>query len=117
MSLFCVLVRYVLVQQKQLFGGVESVMANKSLPDLAPTALGRLVAGMTTKKVEAVIGRYHRPNLYHGRRYYAWIGNGAMSRAFFDGPGGTLSKAILDVAEEQRVLDLRGDVRRRIKNW
>jgi hypothetical protein len=91
-------------------------MANNRRPDLAPTALSRLVAGMTRKEVEAVIGRYHRPNLYQGRRYYAWIGNGAMLRVFFEGPGGTLSNAILDVPEEQRVLDLRGHVRRRIKN-
>jgi hypothetical protein len=31
-----------------------------------------------------------------------------MLRAFFDGPGGTLSRAVLDVPEEQRVLDLVG---------
>jgi hypothetical protein len=83
-------------------------MADDSLPDLSPTALGRLVAGMTTEQVEAVVGRYHRPNLYRGRPYYAWIGDGAMLRAFFHGPGGTLSKAVLDVPEEQRVLDLGG---------
>src|SRR5260370_36689868 len=44
------------------------------------------------------------------------MGDGAMLRAFFDGPGGTLSKAILDVPEEHRVLYLCGDVRRRIRN-
>jgi len=90
--------------------------ANRRLPDLSPSALARLVCGMTTTAVEAVIGRYHRPNLYHGRRYYAWIGNGAMLRAFFNGPDATLSKAILSVTEEDRVLDLRGNIRRRIKN-
>jgi hypothetical protein len=91
-------------------------MAKRSLANLAPAALGCLVEGMTTKEVETVIGRYHRPNLYEGRRYYAWIGDGGMLRAFFDGPAGTLSKAILDVAEEQRVLALRGNIRQRIKN-
>ncbi len=83
-------------------------MAKDSLPDLSPAALARLVAGMTPAEVEAVIGPYHRPNLYHGRKYYAWIGDGGMLRAFFDGPGGTLSRAVLDVPEEQRVLDLVG---------
>jgi hypothetical protein len=91
-------------------------MANTNMPDLSPTALGRLVAGMTTKEVEAIIGHYHRPNLYQGRRFYAWSVSGGMLRAFFDGPSGTLSKAILDVPEEHRVLDLRGDLHRRIKN-
>jgi hypothetical protein len=79
-------------------------------------ALGRLVAGMTKKEVEAVVGRYHRPNLYQGRRYYAWIAEGAMLSAFFDGLGETLSGAILDVPYEQRVLDLSGGLARRIKN-
>jgi hypothetical protein len=88
-------------------------MATRRLPDLSPAALGRLVAGITPKEVEAVIGRYHRPNVYQGRRYYAWIGNGGMLRAFFHGPGGTLSNAILDVPEEQRVLNLGGNARRR----
>jgi len=91
-------------------------MAKTSLPNLAPTALGRLVEGMTPMEVEAVVGRYHRPSLYEGRRYYAWIGNGGMLRAFFKGPGGTLSKVILDVAEEERVLALCGSLRQRIKN-
>ena len=36
-------------------------MANKSLTDFAPTALGRLVTGMTIKEVEAVIGREYVP--------------------------------------------------------
>jgi hypothetical protein len=90
-------------------------MAKRSLPNLAPTALGRLVEGMTPREVEGVVGRYHRPNLYEGRRYYAWIGDGGMLRAFFEGPAGTLSKVILDVAEEQRILNLRGGVRQRIK--
>jgi hypothetical protein len=39
-----------------------------------------------------------------------------MLRAFFEGPAGTLSKVILDVAEEQRVLNLGGGVRQRVKN-
>jgi hypothetical protein len=86
-------------------------MAKRSLPNFAPTALGRLVEGMTPKEVGAVVGRYHRPNLYQGCRYYAWIGDGGMLRAFFEGPAGTLSKLILHVAEEQRVLNLRGGVR------
>jgi hypothetical protein len=91
-------------------------MAKRNLPNLAPSALGCLVEGMTTKEVEAVVGRYHRPNLYEGDRYYAWIGDGGMLRAFFEGPTGTLSRAVLDVAEEQRVLALLGNLRQRIKN-
>ena len=91
-------------------------MAKRSLPNLAPTALCHLVEGMTPTQVEAVVGRYHRPNRYEGRRYYAWIGDGGMLRAFFDGPDDTLSKVVLDAAEEERVLDLRGSVRQRIKN-
>src|SRR5947209_3518899 len=86
----------------------DACMAEDRLPDLSPAALGRLEAGMTPAEVEAVVGPYHRPNLYRGRRYYAWIGEGAMLRAFFDGPGGTLSVAVLDVPEKQRVLDLTG---------
>jgi hypothetical protein len=77
-------------------------MADDELPDMGPAALGRLVVGMTTDQVEAIVGRFHRPNLYDGRRYYAWIGEQWMLRAFFDGPGGTLSAAVLDVPEEQR---------------
>jgi hypothetical protein len=91
-------------------------MAKRRLPNLAPSALGCLVEGMTRKEVEAVVGRYHRPNLYEGRRYYAWISDGGMMRAFFEGPAGTLSKVVVDVAEEQRVLALRGNLRQRIKN-
>src|SRR5262249_2876651 len=90
-------------------------MAKRSLPNLAPTALARLVEGMTPREVEAVVGQYHRPNLYEGRRYYAWIGDGGMLRAFFEGPDSTLSKVILDVAEQQLILNLRGSVRQRIK--
>jgi hypothetical protein len=90
-------------------------MADDSLPDLSPTALSRLVAGMTTDEVEAVVGRFHRPNLHEGRPYFAWIGEGAMLRAFFNGPGGTLSAAVLDVPEEQRALDLGADPGRRIR--
>jgi hypothetical protein len=71
---------------------------------------------MTPREVEAVVGRYHRPNLHLGRRYYTWIADGGMLRAFFEGPDGGLSKAILDVAEAQRVLSLRGDLRQRVKN-
>jgi hypothetical protein len=89
-------------------------MADDGRTDLSPTALGRLVAGMTTDQVEAIVGRFHRPNLHEGRPYYAWIGSGAMLRAFFDGPGGTLSAAVLDVPEEQRTLDLGGNLRRRM---
>ena len=88
-------------------------MVNDGLPDLSPAALGRLVAGMTTEQVEAIVGRYHRPNLHQGRPYFAWIGEGAMLRAFFDGPGGTLSRAVLDVPEEHRALDLSEHRRRR----
>jgi hypothetical protein len=83
-------------------------MGEDALPDLSSAALGRLVAGMTAAEVEAIVGPYHRPNVCRGRRYYAWIGDGAMLRAFFDGPGGTLSAAVLDVPEEQRALDLSG---------
>jgi hypothetical protein len=92
-----------------------SEMARR-LPDLSPAALASLVAGMTTKEVEAAVGCYHRPNVFQGRRYYVWIGSGGMLRAFFNGPNGTLSTAILDVPEEQRVLNLNGNLRRRIKN-
>ena len=91
-------------------------MAKRSVSNLAPTALGRLVEGMTPREVEGVVGRYHRPNLYECRRYYAWIGDGGMLRAFFEGSAETLSKVVLDVAEEQRVLALRGSLRQRIKN-
>src|SRR5437762_6686885 len=91
-------------------------MAKRSKPNLDPTALGRLVEGMTLREVEAVVGRCHRPNLYEGRRYYAWIGDGGMLRAFFEGADGTLSRLVLDVAEEHRVLTLRGNLRQRISN-
>ena len=90
-------------------------MAYDSRPDLSPTALGQLVAGMTADQVEAIIGRFHRPNLHEGRPYYAWIGSGGMLRAFFEGPGVTLSAALLDVPEEQRALDLGGNARRRMR--
>jgi hypothetical protein len=88
-------------------------MADESLPDLSPDALSRLVAGMTTEEVEAIVGRFHRPNLYDGREYFAWIGDVGMLRAFFKGKGYTLSGAVLDTAEEQRPLDLGPDLRRR----
>lgn len=91
-------------------------MPVRQLPDLCPEALARLVAGMTPNEVEAIIGRYQRPNVYQGSPYYAWIADGGMLRACFDGPGGTLSSAILDVAEAQRVLYLGRDRRRRKKN-
>jgi hypothetical protein len=91
-------------------------MGRKRWPDLSPNALCRLVTGMTPDEVENVVGRYHRPNLYEGRRYYAWIGEGGMLRAFFDGPDGTPSGAVLDVAEERRVLALSGNARSRLKN-
>lgn len=99
-----------------MFAGSDFGMAKRSTPNLAPAALSRLVEGMTRLEVESVIGRYLRPNLYEGRRFYAWIGDGGMLRAFFEGPAGTLSRAVLDVAEEQRVLALRGSLRQRIKN-
>jgi hypothetical protein len=68
---------------------------------------------MTTDEVEAIVGRFHRPNLYEGREYFAWIGEGGMLRAFFNGPGRSLSGAVLDTADEQRSLDLGPDPRRR----
>jgi hypothetical protein len=61
---------------------------------------------MTPAQVEVILGPYLRPNVYQGRTFFAWIGEGAMLRAFFDGPGGTLARAVLDVPDEQRVLDL-----------
>ena len=88
-------------------------MADESLPDLSPAALSRLVAGMTMDEVEAIVGRFHRPNLCNGREYFAWIGEGGMLRAFFNGPGRTLSGAVLDTAEAHRPLDLGPDTRRR----
>jgi hypothetical protein len=90
-------------------------MADDGLPDFSPAALSRLVAGMTTDEVEAIVGRFHRPNLHKGREYFAWIGEGGMLRVFFKGPGKTLSAAVLDVPEEQRPLDLGSDARRRIR--
>jgi hypothetical protein len=90
-------------------------MVDDSLPDLSPAALSQLVAGMTTDEVEAIVGRFHRPNLYQGREYFAWIGHGGMLRAFFKGPGGTLSAAVLDMAEAQRPLNLGPDRRRRVR--
>ena len=90
-------------------------MADAGFPDFSPAALGRLVAGMTTDEVEAIVGRFHRPNLHEGREYFAWIGVGGMLRAFFDGPGRTLSAAVLDVPEAQRPLDLGPDPRRRAR--
>jgi hypothetical protein len=91
-------------------------MLARKEPDLSPGALCRIEAGMTKSQLEKVIGRYHRPNLYEGRRYYAWIGKCGMLRAFFDGPRGTLSSAVLDVPEEQRQLTLQGNVRSRRRN-
>ena len=90
-------------------------MADDSLPDISPVALSRLVTGMTTDEVEAIVGRFHRPNLYERREYFAWIGEGGMLRAFFNGPGRTLSAAVLDTAEEQRSLDLGPNLRRRTR--
>jgi DNA-directed RNA polymerase subunit RPC12/RpoP len=92
-----------------------SRMPDDSLPDLSPAALSRLVAGMTSDEVEAIVGRFHRPNLHEGREYFAWIGEGGMLRAFFDGPGRSLSRAALDTAEEQRSLDLGPNSRRRAR--
>jgi DNA-directed RNA polymerase subunit RPC12/RpoP len=85
------------------------------LPDFSPAALSRLVAGMTTDEVEAIVGRFHRPNMHDGREYWAWIGEGGMLRAFFKGPDKTLTAAVLDVPEEQRRLDLGPDARRRLR--
>jgi hypothetical protein len=90
-------------------------MADDGWPDLSPAALSRLVAGMSTDQVEEIVGPFHRPNLHDGRRYFAWIGSGGMLRAFFDGPGETLSAVVLDVPEEQRPLDLGEDPRRRMR--
>jgi len=90
-------------------------MADDSLPDLSPAALSRLVTGLTRDEVEAIVGRFHRPNLYEGREYFAWIGEGGMLRAFFNGPGRTLSAAVLDTAEAQRPLYLGRDRRRRTR--
>lgn len=90
-------------------------MAHDRWPDLSPTALGQLVAGMTTDQVEAIVGRFHRPNLHEGQQHFAWIGVGGMLRAFFNGPGGTLSANVLDVPGEQRTLDLGASARHRIQ--
>jgi hypothetical protein len=90
-------------------------MTNKKLPDLSPVALSRLVAGMTTDQVEEIVGPFHRPNLYKGRAYFAWIGEEAMLRAFFKAPDGTLSTLVLDVSEESRTLDLGESSRRRLR--
>jgi hypothetical protein len=90
-------------------------MADDTWPDLSPTALSLLVAGMTTDEVEAIVGPFHRPNLHDSREYFAWIAVGGMLRAFFNGPGRTLSAAVLDVPEEQRPLDLGPDPRRRVR--
>jgi hypothetical protein len=65
---------------------------------------------MTPAQIETVLGPYFRPNVNQGRTFFASIGEGAMLRAFFDGTGGTLARAVLDVPEQQRVLDL-GKVR------
>jgi len=90
-------------------------MADNALPDFRPAALGQLVAGMTTDQVEAIVGPFHRPNLHQGRPYFAWIAEEGMLRGFFNGPGGTLSAAVLDLPEEQRALDLGEDPRRRMR--
>lgn len=90
-------------------------MADDGLPDFSPAALARLVAGMTTDEVEAIVGRFLRPNLHQGRPFFAWIGEGSMLRAFFKGPRKTLSAAVLDVPEESRPLDLGEDPRRRMR--
>jgi hypothetical protein len=91
-------------------------MARNGLADLCPDVLYRLVEGMTIDEVAAIVGPFHRPNLYEGQRHYAWMGKGGMLRAFFSEPGGTLSGAVLSVAEADRTLDLRGDARHRRKN-
>jgi hypothetical protein len=71
-------------------------VADDRIPDLSMPNLGRLAVGMTTDQVEAIIGPYLRPNVRRGRKFYAWIGEGAMLRARFDGPGGTLSHQVID---------------------
>ncbi len=103
------------IDSLSLGGGGKAMGARKS-PDLSPDALCHLVAGMTADEVEAVIGRYIRPNLHEGRRYYAWIALGAMLRAFFEGPNNTLSAAVLNTSNEQKRLDLHGNIRRRTKS-
>lgn len=90
-------------------------MVEGGLPDLSPAALGRLIVGMTKDEVLAIVGSFHRPNLHEGREYYAWIGEGGMLRAYFDGPGKTLSTAVLDMPQEQRRLDLGSDAKRRFR--
>jgi hypothetical protein len=71
-------------------------MAVGGLANLSLTNLRKLTAGMTRRQVEDIVGPYHRPNVYRGRRYYAWIGKGAMLRAWFNGPHKTLSVAVVD---------------------
>ncbi len=90
-------------------------MVDHNRPDFSPAALSRLVAGMTLDEAEEIVGRFHRPNLHGGREYWAWIGEGGMLRAFFKGPGKTLTDAVLDVPEEQRPLDLGPNARRRLR--
>jgi hypothetical protein len=90
-------------------------MADHKWPDFSPAALSRLVAGLTPDEVEAIVGPVECPHVYEGLEHLAWIGVGGMLRAFFKGPGRTLSAAVLDVPEEQRRLDLGSDRRRRVR--
>ena len=81
-------------------------MADDRVPDLSIDNLRKLTLGMTKGEVESVLGPYHRPNVHRGREFYVWIGEGAMLRARFDGPGETFSSAVVDWPEEQRVLEM-----------
>ena len=83
-------------------------MAGKRLPDLSPGALSRLVVGMTTDEVEAVIGRYRRPNLHQGRRHYAWMRPGGMLRAFFTDPTAPFRARCSMFPRSSGMLDLAG---------
>ena len=79
-------------------------MPEQKVPNLSPRNLRRLRLGMTPAEAEAILGPYLRPNIYQGQKFFAWIGKGSMLRAFFDGPDGTLARAVLDKPLEQRVL-------------
>jgi hypothetical protein len=81
-------------------------VADGTMPDLCIENLRKLRAGMTTDEVEVILGPYMRPNVRHGRKFFAWIAEGAMLRARFDGPGETLTTAVVDWALKQQVLEL-----------
>lgn len=91
-------------------------MADDGFPDFSPAALSRLVAGMTIEEVEEIVGCLpRRPKRLDRNTHLAWIGVGGMLRAFFKGPGETLSAAVLSVPEVDRPLDLGPDPRRRLR--